>query len=299
MDPSLLKEREAFKKRAMANPVIEKKRKESAEKPRDGESSKKKMKKEPSSSAGRASGSRDKASTSTLSKDPFAYKAMTGTSQYNFAVLAKIVKYMKTRYQEDDKEPLTLDEILDETNQLDIGPRQRHWLENEALKSNPKVEVTEDGKYKFKPTFQLKDRKSLLRLLDKYDQRRMGGIHLEDIQESLPNADKAIRLLGDSVITITRPIDKKKILFYNDKSIQFSVDDDFQKLWRSVAVDGIDEGKIEEYLQKQGITSMQDLGGKGSKPIQKRKKTTSKRQRVFKKLNDHVADILQDYTDKS
>lgn len=37
---------------------------------------------------------------------------------------------------------------------------------------------------------------------------------------------------------------------------------EFQKLWRSVAVDGLDDDKIEEYLQKQGITSMQDIGVK-------------------------------------
>lgn len=35
---------------------------------------------------------------------------------------------------------------------------------------------------------------------------------------------------------------------------------EFQKLWRSVAVEGIDDNKIEEYLEKQGITSMQDQG---------------------------------------
>lgn len=30
--------------------------------------------------------------------------------------------------------------------------------------------------------------------------------------------------LGDQIITVTRP-DKKKILFYNDKNFQFSVDE--------------------------------------------------------------------------
>ena len=35
---------------------------------------------------------------------------------------------------------------------------------------------------------------------------------------------------------------------------------EFQKLWRGVSVEGQDERKIEEYLDKQGITSMQDVG---------------------------------------
>ena len=32
-----------------------------------------------------------------------------------------------------------------------------------------------------------------------------------------------------------------------------------QKLWRGVAVEGTDEAKIEEYLGKQGIATMQDI----------------------------------------
>ena len=29
-------------------------------------------------------------------------------------------------------EPLTIDELLDESNQLDITPRQKHWLATEV-----------------------------------------------------------------------------------------------------------------------------------------------------------------------
>lgn len=53
----------------------------------------------------------------------FSYKTATGSSQYRFGVLAKIVKHMKTRHQEGDLHPLSLEEILDETNQLDVGPK--------------------------------------------------------------------------------------------------------------------------------------------------------------------------------
>ena len=64
---------------------------------------------------------------------------MSGSSQYRFGVLAKIVKHMKNRHCKSmkrlsftklitipvsaagDDHPLTIEEILDETNQLDIG----------------------------------------------------------------------------------------------------------------------------------------------------------------------------------
>lgn len=46
---------------------------------------------------------------------------MSGTSQYRFSVLAKIVRYLRSKHQEGDDYPLTLDEILDETNQLNLS----------------------------------------------------------------------------------------------------------------------------------------------------------------------------------
>lgn len=40
-------------------------------------------------------------------------------------------------------------------------------------------------------------------------------------------------------------------MFYNDKTANLSIDEEFQKLWRSVAVENMDDQKIEEYLEKQ------------------------------------------------
>uniref|UniRef100_A0ABI7YR28 TFIIE beta domain-containing protein n=1 Tax=Felis catus TaxID=9685 RepID=A0ABI7YR28_FELCA len=216
MDPSLLRERELFKKRALSTPVVEKR---SVSSESSSSSSKKKKAK---LEHGGSSGSKQ---NSDHSNGSFNLKALSGSSGYKFGVLAKIVNYMKTRHQRGDTHPLTLEEILDETQHLDIGLKQKQWLMTEALVNNPKIEVI-DGKYAFKPKYNLKDKKALLRLLDKHDQRGLGGILLEDIEEGLPNSQKAIKALGDQILFVNRP-DKKKILFFNDKSCQFSVDEGF------------------------------------------------------------------------
>ena len=52
----------------------------------------------------------------------------------------------------------------------------------------------EDGKYFYKATFHLRNRKALLRLLTKYDQQGLGGIMMDEIQESLPNYEKSIEV---------------------------------------------------------------------------------------------------------
>ncbi|XP_061933111.1 transcription initiation factor IIE subunit beta isoform X1 [Apis cerana] len=311
MDPALLRERELFKKKALTTPTIEKKRKEQEKDIRDEP-----FKKKPKPS-----------SVSNGPKlDMVNYKTMSGSTQYKFGVLAKIVKHMKARHQEGDDHPLTLEEILDETNQLDVGSKVKQWLQTEALVKNPKIEVTSDGRFVFKAMYKIKDKKSLLRLLKQQDLKGLGGILLEDIQESLPHCDKHLKVninaiililstdtvynmtaifiriyqfqsLQNEILFITRPLDKKKIVFYNDKTAQFPIDDEFQKLWRSVAVDAMDDQKIDEYLEKQGIRSMQDHGPKKPAPI-KRKKPISKRKQ-FKKPrdNEHLADVLETYDD--
>lgn len=169
----------------------------------------------------------------------------------------------------------------------------------EALPNNPKLEQPEHGRYQFKPMFKIKDGKSLLRLLKQHDLKGLGGILLDDVQESLPNCDKVLKARAPDILFITRPIDKKKILFYNDKTANFAVDEEFQKLWRSATVDAMDDNKIEEYLEKQGIRSMQDHGIR--KPMAPKRKKQPLKKRQFKRPrdNEHLADILETYEDNT
>ncbi|XP_032690594.1 general transcription factor IIE subunit 2-like isoform X2 [Odontomachus brunneus] len=223
------------------------------------------------------------------------YKTMAGSTQYKFGVLAKIVKHMKARHQDGDDHALTLEEILDETNQLDVGLKVKQWLQTEALIKNPKIEVTSDGRFVFKAMYKIKDKKSLLRLLKQHDLKGLGGILLEDIQESLPHCEKHLKNLQNEILFITRPLDKKKIVFYNDKTAQFPVDEEFQKLWRAVAVDAMDDQKIDEYLEKQGIRSMQDHGLKKPAPLKRKKPVNRRKQFKKPRDNEHLADVLETY----
>lgn len=91
-----------------------------------------------------------------------------------------------------------------------------------------------------------------MRLLKQQDLKGLGGVLLEEVQESLPHCEKALKKFANDIVFISRPIDKKKVLFYNDRSANLLVDEDFQKLWRTATVDAMDDAKINEYLEKQG-----------------------------------------------
>ncbi|KAK3597913.1 hypothetical protein CHS0354_042251 [Potamilus streckersoni] len=291
MDPELLREREAFKKRALAQPTVEKRKK-----PKD-ENNEKAAKKQKLSSKPQNSND-DLTSSSSSASRSFDYKTAQGSSQYKFSILTKIVKHLKTKHQEGDSYGLEIDEILDETNLLDIGSKNKHWLITEALVNNPKVRVIEeDGmkKYAFLPKYKIRDKKGLLNLLKNQDLHGYGGILMDDIEESLPNMLKVLKQLDKQITYVTRPSDKKKVLFYNDRYCQFIVDEEFQKQWRAVSVEGQDERKIEEYLEKQGIKSMQDIGIRKIVHVQKRKK--GNKHKNFKKHNEHLDGVLEDYSE--
>lgn len=68
------------------------------------------------------------------------------------------------------------------------------WLLTEALANNPKIEVNLENKYLFKAPYKIKDKKGLLKLLKQQDLKGLGGILLEDVQESLPHCDKALKV---------------------------------------------------------------------------------------------------------
>lgn len=125
MDQELLRQRELFKKRALAQPTVEKRR----SKPEDSDKPAKKPK---------TASSKPK---DTSSAAQFDYKTAQVTSHNKFGILSKIVNFMRTRHQQNDIYPLDIEEILDETKQLDIGNKNKHWLVSEALPNNQKIKV--------------------------------------------------------------------------------------------------------------------------------------------------------------
>jgi transcription initiation factor TFIIE subunit beta len=67
---------------------------------------------------------------------------------------------MKTRHQEGQSHALSLDDILDETNQLDVPAKHKHWLLTEALRNNPKIKILNAGngdKFLFNPPYDIRE----------------------------------------------------------------------------------------------------------------------------------------------
>lgn len=97
------------------------------------------------------------------------------------------------------------------------------WLINEALPQNPKLEVVNGDQYVYKPVYKIKDSKDFMRLLKQHELKSLGGILLEDIQESLPHYERVLKHRASDIVYVPRPVDKKKILFYYDHNLKYTV----------------------------------------------------------------------------
>lgn len=291
MDPKLAKEYSAFKKRSLVQPSVESRKSK--------EKSKGNLQDDKSKASYRKSHKRSFTGNTIQPKkknSSFDYKTVTLRSKNRFAVLATIVDAMKKRHLESEFEPLSLDEILDNIKYTDIDPNDRSWLANHALKDNNKL-TCKDGKFSFKPIYSMKNKKSFLDLLQKHDQNGLGGMLFDDVQESLPMAERIIQSTTSRklVLTVTRPTDKKVVLFHNDTQHSIKVDDKFKELWRHSSVEGMGENDIEKYLVNRGISAMKDSALR--KPLasaQKKKAVRKKKQ--FKVQNVHLQQgLLKDF----
>ncbi|XP_067940022.1 general transcription factor IIE subunit 2-like [Watersipora subatra] len=282
MDAALLKERELFKKRALAQPSIEKK-------VRKDEPANKKAKLP----------HKAKPNWSSPSPAPaLDFRTATPTSSHKFSILHRVIEYLKKRHHRGDNYPLSLEDLLDEAKMTDMNQKHRLWLSSEALLKNAKVDVIDGNMFKFKPSLPISTRKELLVHLKKMERRGLGGIYEEQVEEALPEAKKHIdKLLELGKIIVLQRSDKKRVLHFKDTGTdsEYTVDDEFVKLWRSVAVDGIDDKTIDDYLQKQGISSMEHVG---LRRVAQPKRKGSRKGKNFKKLNDHLNGVLEDYSEK-
>ncbi|THD23848.1 Transcription initiation factor IIE subunit beta [Fasciola hepatica] len=112
MDASLLREREAFLRRAKALPVVEK--------PRAVSNAVNDLGPPPT-----------KRIASSVPSD-LRSAELRPALQGKFAVLSSVVKYMKQRHLERDTHPLTVEEILEEARLHDTPQSTIRWLEEEV-----------------------------------------------------------------------------------------------------------------------------------------------------------------------
>ncbi|VDP06335.1 unnamed protein product [Soboliphyme baturini] len=297
MDASLLKQHSVFMKRAASQPTIFNVGKRSADqKEEKGKKSK----------------------TLTESKTVyrliwflvanFDYKTAKASMAASFGVLAKIVDHMKKRHLEQSNWSLSLEEIFEELQMFDLTMKTKYsnQLTFQVLPQNRRISSDEDGKFIYKPPYKVKGKNSLINVLKRHDLEGKGGVLMSELADCIPMPEKIVQAslsLEDAVSVIPVNVNKRKdmALFYNDPESSLKIDEEFKGLWRSIAVDHLDEKKIAEYLRKHSIDSMKDLAPKklSGAGMNGRRKAARKRNVIIH--NEHLAQsgLLKDYSTTS
>ena len=163
MDSALLKEREAFKRRAMAVPTVENKAAKRSDGSRDTKDKKKSATLGAQSQSAKAK--QEMAQMKAAAAATTSSSIGAGSSSYKFGVLAKIVRHMKSRHMEGEDHRLNLDEILDETNQLDVSNKVKVSLSIESIESLSVQEMSYSHQYNSSVTETVYNAKLKCRLL--------------------------------------------------------------------------------------------------------------------------------------
>ncbi len=64
----------------------------------------------------------------------------------------------------------------------------------QALPNNPKIQKSADGKFVFKPKYNVRSRNDLYQLLREHEVKGLGGVYLDDISEAIQDAEKVIQV---------------------------------------------------------------------------------------------------------
>jgi len=235
--------------------------------------------------------------SSDLSSD---YHSSSSTSKPRFWTLTNIVEKLQERFLGGQTDPITLDEIIEESG-LVIDSSDKHWLASEALLSNGKIDVKrvdDVNKFVYKPPLDLKAPKKvpLLNLLKSRHERCEGAITVDDVRDTIPRAraDNIIESLTRNGDVVKIMSNKKEILFYTDRDHDLRVNPEFVESWRKISVEGLDDKKICEFLANQGHYSlMKNAPRQAQLPLKPKR---GGRRPDTMKHNRHVAHQLEDYS---
>eukprot|EP01135_Chromosphaera_perkinsii_P008015 Nk52_evm87s1073 gene=Nk52_evmTU87s1073 len=265
MDPSLLAQQKAFKARAMAQPIIEKK------KPTQS-----------SSSASKPAAPRPKVAHRKLFQQRDS--GTTGSSGSGkkpqlFRLIHTVVEVLKKA-----ECAVTINDLSSQTG-IDIMGDPKLY---QALKENGKlIYDPTDNSLTFKPMYNVRNKDALWELLKEHEVGGFGGIPCKDLQESYAAINDDIGKLVEEHkgIVLERNDNHKKVLFYNDPRYNLDLDDEFRKLWQEISLP--QECDIESYLDRVGLAKMKTHNEDKKKFMGQKKKKRNMRKNI-RMQNVHV-----------
>jgi len=214
-------------------------------------------------------------STPVVKKEKKSKNELSTTGRYLFTVI---------EFLREADQAVTAEDIY---NQTQINIRDNEELLT-AIQNNPKVVITDQKWFSYKPTFDVTTKSEVLQLINSTDK----GIDSNDLKDAYKTVMEDIFALRDSgkIRTILNQDTKALILFPQTEShLRVNLFPEFKEMWKKITIpDAVD---LEKELRKAGFTPIPEnddvVGNRYKKKTNKRRK----RRRRIKITNTHVKGI--------
>jgi len=197
------------------------------------------------------------------------YLKSKGTPQ----TLSDLLSYLSVQYREDDYKRT-------------IGT---------ILKNHEKVEYDANADtFSFRPIHNIRSGEQLLGHLQ--SQPTAQGLNVRELRDGWPGAEDAINRLesqGKLLVTRNKKDDHAKMVWPNDPSLKFPIDEEFKGMWHKIRLP--EPGALAEELEKEGLTPTNKSHVIRAKPKIQEKKTKKPR-KSGKTTNTHMMGVLRDYS---
>lgn len=227
--------------------------------------------------------------------DPSAFSqpADTGTGKHIRTQIHYAIENLKEKGR-----PQTLTDITAYLN-IHNEPEQHKKNIGRILRAHEKVQYDPrndggEGTYSYRPIHNIRTAQDLLGFLQ--SQATALGLQVKEMKDGWPGAEAAIDDLegqGKLLVTRNKKDNHAKMVWLDDPSLRFPVDDEFQILWHRIKLP--EPGALADELEKAGMQPANKSRGLKVKVVEPQKKT-KKARRGGKTTNTHMENVLRDYS---
>ncbi|KAI8319335.1 hypothetical protein GQ54DRAFT_265518 [Martensiomyces pterosporus] len=168
-----------------------------------------------------------------------------------------------------------------------VDIREEEVIYNQLMDNEKVMYNAKDKTFAYRPDYNIRNREELLEYLRQLPDRT--GLEVKKLRDSyLPDVAKVIAELRKEglILTITNKDGHPKYIFYNQHSLQTTVDDDIKRRWAELRMP--DEADLAFEMEKAGLNQMQ-VEERAAQNDDKKK--AKQRTRKVKITNTHLVDI--------
>ncbi|KAL9001332.1 MAG: hypothetical protein Q9169_000223 [Polycauliona sp. 2 TL-2023] len=224
---------------------------------------------------------------------PFSQPADTGVGQHIMTQVTYAIDHLKKR-----DEPQTFGAILEYLSMQTREESYKNALEkilirHDKVNYQPKREG-QPALFSFRPAHNIRSAESLVRYLQA--QHTAQGLNVKDLRDGWPGAEDTISRLeseGKLLVTRNKKDNHARMVWPNDPSLNFEIDDEFKAIWHKVKLP--DPSTLADELEKEGLTPA-NKHRLTKKPVKAQEKPKRKARAGGKTTNIHMKGVLRDYS---